>query len=425
MPDFGNSERICIPGAFGFNALAKTYIISNNRDLSEHIRQEIIERFNPGRYTAPFSFELVENAGMIPNQAVADAVKQKDYLAIVQVPDTEDPIFIACQNCGELFQNFLSVVNLILAAENEFKTSFQDIVLDYAQALPSKAKDILHIVVGNVYPTAAISGLTAMPSPTKRPISFGCNTGTKTRNQKIAAEMLEEARKDFVDNVLKYQSGDANALSKIELVIKSMSDSEKNKILSDYIKAMAEDGVNTFHKKYIDTGSILESSKVSVWVRRCNTCSGNDGYFRIYYKYGDDDLGQFGFKHKESCVIFLMHLLYNRQNGDIRKNLVLDSNNQESFVHIFMNVYDITKEDAIGRYLNLQDDYDEVSNKLVAQGRLKDFISDCNKSVDDCITPLGESAYPLKIKRNGYMPVLNSNVHFDEDSLRELQTTIV
>ena len=62
---------------------------------------------------------------------------------------------------------------------------------------------------------------------------------------------------------------------------------------------------------------------------------------------------------------------------------------------------------------------------MLAQGRLKDFIADCNKSVEGNLLPLDESPYPLKIKRNGYMPIFNSKVHFDEDALRDLQTTIV
>ena len=38
---------------------------------------------------------------------------------------------------------------------------------------------------------------------------------------------------------------------------------------------------------------------------------------------------------------------------------------------------------------------------------------------------VGSTYYPLKIKRNGYMPILNSKVYFDEDVLKELQTTII
>ena len=62
---------------------------------------------------------------------------------------------------------------------------------------------------------------------------------------------------------------------------------------------------------------------------------------------------------------------------------------------------------------------------FIIQGRLKDYVSDLNKSVDSLILPLDESPYPLKIKRNGYIPILNSKVHFDEDALRELQATIM
>lgn len=422
MPDYGNIERISISGAYGFNALGKMYIISDDEDLCERVKDEIIGHFNADKYVAPFSFEIVSDAGAILNAAVAEVVNQRDYLAIVQVPDSDEPTFVACNRSEDDFQDFLSIINLFSTAEKEFKASFQDVILDYTQNRPSKIKDFLQYIAGTVLASIAEPCMMATPSFSGRAISFG---GRNENKSKISKETLDEAKKDFVDNVLKYQSGDINALSKIEMVINSMSDSEKNKILSDYIKSMAEDGVATFHKKYIDTNNILNLSQVTVWVKRFRTCSGNDGYFRILLKYKDNEPKQFEFKHKETCVIFLMHLLYNRQNGDIRKNMILDGNNQQPFIHIFMKVYDITEKDAIGRYQNLQDEYDGISNKLIAQGRLKDYISDLNKSVDSLILPLDESPYPLKIKRNGYMPILNSKVHFDEDALKELQITII
>lgn len=424
MTGFENIERISISGAYGFNALAKMYIISDDEDLCERVRSEIIEHFNPGKYAAPFSFELVNHFTEIPDTSVAIVVRQRDYLAIVQVPDAEEPTFVACKRDGDSFQDFLSIINLFSTVEKEFKASFQDVILEYAQKRPSKIKDFLQYITGTVLASIAEPCMMAPIFPAGR-ISFGGRKEKDAKNSKISKETLEEAKKDFVDNVLKYQSGDVNALSKIEMVINSMSDSEKNKILSDYIKSMAEDGVTTFHRKYIDTNNILNLSQVFVCVQRFKTCSGNDGYFRISLKYKENELKQIEFKHKETCVIFLMHLLYNRQNGDVRKNMILNSNNQMPFIHIFMKVYDITEQEAISRYKNLQDEYDDVSNKLVAQGRLKDFISDLNKSVESLILPLDESPYPLKIKRNGYMPILNSKVYFDEDSLRELQTTIV
>lgn len=421
MPDSGNIERISISGAYGFNALGKMYIISDDEDLCERVRDEIICHFNPEKYVAPFSFEIVSDAGAISNTAVAEVVNQRDYLAIVQVPDSDEPTFVACNRSDDDFQDFLSIINLFSTAEKEFKASFQDVILDYTQNRPSKIKDLLRYIAGTVLASIAEPCMMVPHSHAGR-ISFGSRN---EKNSRISKETLDEAKKDFVDNVLKYQSGDINALSKIEMVINSMSDSEKNKILSDYIKSMAEDGVATFHKKYIDTNNILNLSQVTVWVQRYKTCSGNDGYFRILLRYKDNEPKQFEFKHKETCIIFLMHLLYNRQNGDVRKNMILDVHNQQPFVHIFMKVYDITEQEAISRYKNLQDEYDGISNKLIAQGRLKDYVSDLNKSVDSLILPLDESPYPLKIKRNGYMPILNSKVHFDEDSLRELQTSII
>ena len=421
MPKFENIERISIPGALETCAIAKVYIVSNDNTLCKQVQKEIIEHFNPDRYTAPFSFEIVDQAENIPDKSIADIVRKRDYLAIVQVLDTDEPTFIACRRNGDPVQDFFGIVNLMYVAEQEFKASFQDVIFDYSRSFPQKIKDFLHNVIENVVTAAAFPGMLAIPAL----IPFEGRGDGKTRNPKISKETIEEAKKDFVENVLKYQSGDVNALPKIEMVIKSMSESEKNKILSDYIKTMAEEGVNSFHKKYIDANNILNTSRITVWVRRFNDCTGNDGFYRIFFKYEDNELRQFEFKHKESCVIFLMHLLFNRQNGDIRKNMILDGNNQQPFIHIFMKVYDITEKDAIGRYQNLQDEYDGISNKLIAQGRLKDYISDLNKSVDSLILPLDESPYPLKIKRNGYMPILNSKVHFDEDALRELQTTII
>ena len=425
MPNFENIERISIPGALETCEIAKMYIVSNDNTLCEQVQKEIIEHFNPDRYTAPFSFEIVDQAENIPDKSIADIVRKRDYLAIVQVLDTDEPTFIACRRNGDPVQDFFGIVNRMYVAEQEFKASFQDVIFDYSRSFPQKIKDFLHNVIENVVTAAAFPGMLAIPTLSSRSITFEGRGDGKIRNPKISKETIEEAKKDFVENVLKYQSGDVNALPKIEMVIKSMSESEKNKILSDYIKTMAEEGVNSFHKKYIDANNILNTSRITVWVRRFNDCTGNDGFYRIFFKYEDNDLRQFEFKHKESCVIFLMHLLYNRQNGDIRKNLVLDSKNQDSFIHTFMKVYDITKDEAIGRYQNLLDTYDDLSNKMIAQGRLKDYISDCNKSVESSILPLNESPYPLKIKRNGYMPILNSNVHFEGDTFEELQTTIL
>lgn len=421
MPNFENIERISIPGALETCEIAKMYIVSNDNTLCGQVQKEIIEHFNPDRYTAPFSFEIVGHADAIPDKSIADVVRDRNYLAIVQVLNSDGPTFLACRRDGDPVQDFFGIVNLMYVAEQEFKASFQDVIFDYSRSFPQKIKDFLHNVIENVVTAAAFPGMLAIPAL----IPFEGRGDGKTRNPKISKETIEEAKKDFVENVLKYQSGDVNALPKIEMVIKSMSESEKNKILSDYIKTMAEEGVNSFHKKYIDANNILNTSRITVWVRRFNDCTGNDGFYRIFFKYEDNELRQFEFKHKESCVIFLMHLLYNRQNGDIRKNMILDGNNQQPFIHIFMKVYDITEKDAIGRYQNLQDEYDGISNKLIAQGRLKDYISDLNKSVDSLILPLDESPYPLKIKRNGYMPILNSKVHFDEDALKELQITII
>ena len=421
MPKFENIERISIPGALETCVIAKVYIVSSDNTFCKQVQKEIIEHFNPNRYTAPFSFEIVDQAETIPDKTVADIVHQRDYLAIVQVLDSDEPTFIACRRNGDSVQDFLGIVNLMYVTEQEFKASFQNVIFDYSRSFPEKIKDFLRNVADTV--AAAAATIPAMLATTL--ISFEGRGDGKIRNPKISKETIEEAKKDFVDNVLKYQSGDVNALPKIEMVIKSMSESEKNKILSDYIKTMAEEGVNSFHKKYIDANNILNTSRITVWVRRFNDCTGNDGFYRIFFKYGDNDLQQFEFKHKESCVIFLMHLLYNRQNGDIRKNLVLDNKNQDSFTSVFMKVYDITKDEAVGRYQNLLDTYDDFSNKMIAQGRLKDYISDCNKSVDSCILPLNESPYPLKIKRNGYMPILNSKVHFEGNAFEELQTTIV
>lgn len=424
MPKFENIERISIPGAFGSNALARVFIISDDSVLRERVQNDIIANFNPDRYTIPFSFELLDRADTIPDRFVADVVRERNYLAIIQVLDSEEPAFVACRRSFDPVQDFMGIINLMYVSEQEFKNSFQDAIFDYSRTFPQKLKDLLHYIAGS-FATAAFPGMFALPPLASRSISFEGRSEGKVKNPKIPKEAIEEAKKDFVENVLKYQSGDVNALPKIEMVIKSMSESEKNKILSDYIKTMAEEGVNSFHKKYIDANNILNTSRITVWVRRFNDCTGNDGFYRIFFKYEDNDLRQFEFKHKESCVIFLMHLLYNRQNGDIRKNLVLDSKNQDSFIHTFMKVYDITKDEAIGRYQNLLDTYDDLSNKMIAQGRLKDYISDCNKSVESSILPLNESPYPLKIKRNGYMPILNSNVHFEGDTFEELQTTIL
>ena len=400
MYDLGNIERISIPGAYDYDALAKMYIVNNDSALAGRLQDELITHFNPGKYTAPFSFEILDSADSITHNAIAETVKERDYLAIIQILDNDAPTFLACRRMNDTFKDFLSIANLLYLAEQEFKSLLPDIVF-------------------GAVPISGMMGILPMASAA---ISFCGRKGKGT--EKADKNELEEAKKDFVENVLKYQSGDTNALSKIEMVIKSMSDAEKNKILSDYIKTMAKEGANSFHKKYIDTNNILNSSKVTVWVKRCNTCSGNDGYFRIFYKYEDKDFQQFEFQHKESCIIFLMHLLYNRQNGNIRKNMILDKNNEEPFVSIFMKVYDITEKDAAARYQNMMDTYDDVSKKQIAQGRLKDFISDCNKSVDSCLLPLDESPYPLKIKRNGYMPILNSKVHFDDASLKELQYAI-
>lgn len=421
MPKFENIERISIPGALETYAIAKVYIVTNDNTLCEKVQKEIIEYFNPDRYTAPFSFEIVDQTEAIPDKSIADIVRERNYLAIVQVLNSDGPTFIACRRDGDPVQDFFGIVNLMYVAEQEFKESFQDAICDYSRSFPQKIKDFLHDVAENVVNAAAFPGMLAIPAL----IPFEGRGDGKIRNPKISKETIEEAKKDFVENVLKYQSGDVNALPKIEMVIKSMSESEKNKILSDYIKTMAEEGVNSFHKKYIDANNILNTSRITVWVKRCKTCSGNDGYYRIYFRYGDDDIKQFGFVHKESCIIFLMHLIYNRQNGDIRKNLILDERNQHPFTHLFMKVYDVTESEAILKYKNLQNEYDADSNKMLVQGKLHIYISDCNESVDSSILPLNESPYPLKIKRNGYMPILNSKVHFDEDALKELQITII
>lgn len=424
MPKFENIERISIPRAFGFNALAKVFIISDDSVLRERVQNDIIANFNPDRYTTPFSFELLDRADTIPDKSVADVVRERNYLAIIQVLDSEEPTFIACRRSYDPVQDFMGIINLMYVSEQEFKDSFQDAIFDYSRTFPQKLKDLLHNIAGS-FATAAFPGMFALPPLASRSISFEGRSEGKVKNPKIPKETIEEAKKDFVENVLKYQSGDVNALQKIEMVIKSMPESEKNKILSDYIKTMAEEGVNSLHKKYIDTNNILHTSKITVLVKRNKTCSGNDGYYRIYFKYGDNDIKQFVFVHKESCIIFLMHLLYNRQNGDIRKNLILDERNQHSFTHLFMKVYDVTESEAVLKYKNLQNEYDSDSNKMLAQGKLHNYISDCNKSVDSSILPLNESPYPLRITRNGYMPILNSNVYFDDDSLSELQIPIV
>lgn len=424
MPKFENIERISIPGALETCDIAKMYIVSNDNTLCEKVQKEIIEYFNPDRYTAPFSFEIVDQTEAIPDKSIADIVRDRDYLAIVQVLNSDGPTFLACRRDGDPVQDFFGIVNLMYVSEQEFKDSFQDAIFDYSRTFPQKLKDLLHYIAGS-FATAAFPGMFALPPLASRSISFEGRSEGKVKNPKIPKETIEEAKKDFVENVLKYQSGDVNALPKIEMVIKSMSESEKNKILSDYIKTMAEEGVNSLHKRYIDTNNILNTSRITVWVKRCKTCSGNDGYYRIYFRYGDDDIKQFGFVHKESCIIFLMHLLYNRQNGDIRKNLILDERNQHPFTHLFMKVYDVTESEAILKYKNLQNEYDADSNKMLVQGKLHIYISDCNESVDSSILPLNESPYPLKIKRNGYMPILNSKVHFEENAFEELQTTIV
>ena len=425
MPNFENIERISIPGALENYEIAKMYIVSNDNTLCEKVQKEIIEYFNPERYTAPFSFEIVDQTEAIPDKSIADIVRDRDYLAIVQVLNSDGPTFLACRRDGDPVQDFFGIVNLMYVSEQEFKDSFQDAIFDYSRTFPQKIKDFLHYIAGGVATAATFPGMFALPPLSSRSITFEGRGDGKVRNPKISKEAVEEAKKDFVDNVLKYQSGDVNALPKIEMVIKSMSESEKNKILSDYIKTMAEEGVNSFHKKYIDTNNILHTSKITVWVKRCNTCNGNDGYYRIYFKLGDNDIHQFGFVHKESCIIFLMHLLYNRQNGDIRKNLILDERNQHSFAYLFMKVYDITESEAILKYKNLLNEYDTDSNKMLAQGKLHIYISDCNQSVDNSILPLNESPYPVRIRRNGYMPILNSKVHFEGDTFEELQTTIV
>ena len=58
MPNFENIEKISIPGAFETCDIAKMYIVSNDNTLCEKVQKEIIEYFNPERYTAPFSFEI-------------------------------------------------------------------------------------------------------------------------------------------------------------------------------------------------------------------------------------------------------------------------------------------------------------------------------------------------------------------------------
>ena len=426
MLNSGNIEKINIPGAFEWNAPARMYVIGYDDAFSTKVQDEIIDCFNPERYAAPFSFELLNSADSIPNKAIAKVVKHQDYLAIIQILDAEEPTFMACRKLSDAVQDCLSIINLMYVAEQKFKSSLSDVILNYAQDKPAKLKELLQTVAeAIVYATTAPGMMMATPSIASRSISFCGRAKSKDKNPKISPEVLEAARKDFPENVRKYQSGDENALPYIEMVINAMSASEKTKILSDYIKTLAEDEVNSLHKRYIYTNNILAKSKVSVWVRHFNDCISNSGYFRILCQYCDEEPVPFHFKSKESCVVFLMHLLYNRQNGDMRKNLILDERNQNAFVHIFHKVYDIKESEIISKYINLQDSYDSESNKQLAQGRLKDFISDCNRCVNEFTLPLGESPYPLNIKRNGHMPILNSKVHFDEASLRELQTTIV
>lgn len=426
VPQFNNIEQISITGAYEYNAPAKMYIITDDSYLCERVRLHIIGDFIPARYTAPFSFELIERADSIPDRAVADAVQNEGYLAIIQVIDSDTPSFLVCRKTGNPQMDFMSIINLITASNKSFTDSFPDVVLNYSKDFPSRVKGILLKGISN-FAAGVVSAIGAMATPSfaQPTISFGGRKRSGNQKIKVDKEVIEAARKNFADNVLRYQEGDMNALADIEIVLNSLSDQEKNKFLSDYFRNMAAEGVVSFHKRYIDSNNILESSNVSIYVKRFSSCNDNNGFFRVLYKYKDNDLQQFVFNHKESCVLFIMHLLYNKQNGDIRKNLILDNKNQKPFIHIFMKVYDITEAEALGRYAVLQNAYDAESNKLTSQGRLKDYISDCNNAVDKCLLPLDESPFPLTIKRNGFMPILNSKVFFDEDVLKELQTTIV
>lgn len=426
ITQFNNIEHISIIGAYNCNAPAKMYIIADDSSLYERVRLQIIEDFVPDRYTAPFSFELIDSPTLIPDKAVSDAVRKRGYLAIVQVLDADIPSFFACRKTEDLQADFMSIINLITASNKSFTDSFPDVVLNYSKDFPSRVKGILLKGISNFAAgVVSVIGAMATPSLAQPTISFGGRKRSGNQKIKVTKEVIEAARKNFADNVLRYQEGDMNALADIEIVLNSLSDQEKNKFLSDYFRNMAAEGVVSFHKRYIDSNNILESSNVSIYVKRFSSCNDNNGFFRVLYKYKDSDLQQFVFNHKESCVLFIMHLLYNKQNGDIRKNLILDNKNQKPFIHIFMKVYDITEAEALGRYAVLQNAYDAESNKLTSQGRLKDYISDCNNAVDKCLLPLDESPFPLTIKRNGFMPILNSKVFFDEDVLKELQTTIV
>ena len=410
-------EQIHIAGAYCYNALAKVYIISADKDFSDFIKDKVVDRYKPWLYTAPFTFELIESADSIENKALADTVRENGYLAFVQVPDTDCPTFVTCKSGNDELLDFKSILKMMSEADYAFKSSFDDVLLDYALDFPEGTDNTLrNMAIGRTRVMHPI-----VPGGT---ISFGGRIKQHSEQKGNAEVTLAEAKRSFVDDVQRLQAGDTAVLSRVEMVIRSLSEQEKNKILCDYIKAMSEEGVKSFQRRYVDTNNILESSQISIWVKHSNSCIDNNGYYRVFYKIQNGEYIQLRFKHKPSCVVFLMHLLYNKQNGDVRKNLVLDENNRQPFIHIFKKVYDVTEQEAVAAYSTLMNLCDDESNKVIAQGRLKDYIADCNNVVNENILPF-ESSYPLIIKRNGFMPILNSKVHFEDDSYTVLNTMIV
>lgn len=374
-----NQYRIIrVPGARIRQHLGKIYVITDDDAAFE----ELEAKFNSssqGQFVYRFSPEEVNGPVDFVDDELAAAAEKfgAQFVTIIPDPEAGDPAFLMY----DFDLGHLGVEAILFACEADKR--IRESLCRYADKNPEllcdeiKAQPIAR--GGGVMMDHRPKGLSA--------ISFTGRERDQTRQEK--EQQLEIAKSSFVEDVMEVRTtGNPEAAKRTDIVLKSLPDSTKVRVIKEFLGHMSEAEIQQLFKRHIDNAQLAKDSKVKIIVRkrrsdrkdakRFEDLSHTLGEYRICYQYGDEPEDHpFAFKMRDEYAIYLCCLLMRHEHGD--ENIDFPSL-EEMFIGAYRFLYGDTYETARGRFGTLLNSVDEHGHPI--QGYLKDRLRNIRAGID-------------------------------------------
>jgi len=432
MTTKNNRQLRRVPGAQRKTHLGNIYILSNDSVFEGEIKK-VFGQYTAGLLYIPYSPVCINDVCQVNDNVLAETAKSRGANVFTQVfmPDQDAPMFLF-DMCDKASLG-ISAIDMLFAAENFTQESVCNAIKNFAINDPEKcsewlsspddANDVEKYEKSDLLYKAIAFDRCTPAGPSFKGVSSFSEVVSPRQAEKM--KKFNQARENFVKYVQELQNGQSDnadeAEKMIDLVLKDISEKEKNKVFKLFINELDSDKLEDFFNRFIDLSGIPFRSKIKLTIEKSDDCINNDGFYRLYYKFADFEERPLHFKHKSSCIVYLMLLLCRKKDQEMKTFFTFDKDNvadKDLFVKLMTAVYGKKDVEAALDYSNL------FSDGYGVQGRLKDYIKACRDLFDETIGNY-ESPYPFipqKIGSSGkdfVLPILPDNIIFTESFTKQ------